>query len=242
LPLIKEALGHDEETVHVDMLIYGRSGAGKTYRAATAPRPIYVLSPDPTGHKAIPFKVDGRVVRSIEDVRETVLAFRAGGHGYRSLIVDGLSFIHDLYVNEIGEYFHNQMGAKDPDLLPVAGRMKIQKRFRNLIRSLIDLTQIDPPEERVHVIFTTLEERLKESEEAPFHIRPLFGTQKMNEQFQAFFSIIAYITPSEREDENGLPDQTRYMYFAEKGGILARDKLNIFPSMGEAVNLSEYLK
>lgn len=243
-----QKLGRGSSETKVDMLIYGRSGAGKTYRAATAgdPDKVYVISPDPTGHKAIPYEVDGRVIRHTDEIGEVIKGFWEGGHGYEVFVVDGVSFIHDMMVKETGKYFHESMGAKDPDMMPLGGRMKILNRFRGMIRSLVDLTQIDPPENRVHVIFTTLEERLKEAEDAPFHIRPLFGTQKMNEQYPAFFSIISYIYPSGEEKSDGSVEPTRSMIFHERGGIMARDKLGIFPpaliqSSGELPDLKKFL-
>lgn len=247
MPLTTQDLGRVTDdtgavTTCVDMVIYGDSGAGKTYRAATAPGPLYVISPDPTGHKSIPFKVPGKLLSHTDDIRETIMGFREGGHGYRTLIVDGLSFIHDMFLKETGQYFYENMGAKDPDLLPIAGRMKIQNRYRDMVRALINLTQLQNPADRVHVIFTTLAERLKEDDTAPFKIRPLIGTNKMNEQFPAFFSVISYIKQSDDTDDKGMPDETRRMLFTNKGGIMARDRLGIFPPAGDAPNLSEYLK
>ena len=65
--------------------------------------------------------------------------------------------------------------------------------------------------------------------------------QKQNRSFPALFSVIAYIAPV-GEDEDGNPTTERRMLFTEYRGILARDRLGIFPLMGEAPNLSEYLK
>lgn len=246
ISLLEEVLGRGMTkeggiTTYIDMLIYGRSGAGKTYRAATAPGPIYMVSPDPTGHKVVPFEVSGKVVRSLDDLRDVMRYLGVYGWKYNTVIIDGLSWIHDLYVKEMGEYYHREEGAKDPDLMPIQGRMKIQNKYRAFLRAAVDLTQVNPPENRVNVILTTLEERVKEDEAAPFGIRPLFGTQKMQEQFPAFFSAIGYIAPVGGLTEDKQPDQTRRMLFVEHNGILARDRLSIFPLIGEAPNLAEYL-
>lgn len=225
----------------IDMLVYGRSGAGKTYFTSSAPGPIYLATPDPTGHRSYPFPVDGVVINHTDQLREVVTGIRQGGHGYNTLVVDGLSWLHDLLVGEMGQYFHDQMGAKDPDLMPIQARMKISNQFRRMIRTLVNLTQLGE-DSAVHVIFCTLEERLKEDDEAPFQVRPLVGSQKMNEVFPAFFSIIGYIAPVGNVDEEGNPDPSRKMLFTEHKGILARDRLGVFPSMGLAPNLSNYLE
>ena len=227
----------------VDMLIYGSSGAGKTYRAATAPGPLYVISSDPTGHKSIPFPVDGIVPTDTSELEECILEFRKGGHGYKTLIVDGLSFLHDMMVKEVGWYMHDSMGAKDPDLMPIQGRLKVQSRYKNMIRALVDLSQLPRKEDQVHVIFTTLDERLKEDDRAPFTIRPLLGTQRLNLVLPAFFSIISYIATSDEVDDKGFPVQDRKMLFSSVNGIMARDRLDIFkPYYPIAPILSNYLK
>lgn len=245
-----EMLGRDPDgQSHINMLIYGRSGAGKTYRAATAPG-CYILAFDPRGHDSIPYAVPGKVIHTLSDLLERIEWIEAGGHlelaeklgrEIKTVVVDGLNFLHDMFLTETGEYMVSSMGAKDPDLMPIAGRTKILRSYQRVLQRMINLTQTIPEENRVHVIFTCLEEHLKEDETAPFRIRPLFGTQSMNNVYPAMFSVIGYITPV-GEDENGNLTQDRRMLFTEYRGILARDRLGVFPLMGEAPNLSEYLK
>ena len=234
----------DDGITHVDLLIHGRSGAGKTYRAGTSPSP-FILSPDPTGHKAIPYSLPGRVVNTLEEIMEVVEWFEEGGHveqGIQTLIVDGLSFIYDLYLKEVGEYMATNMGAKDPDLLPINAYNKIIAGSKRMLRRMINLTQVPDKANRVHVVFTTLEERLKEDERAQYQVRPMFGSKSMNDRFPALFSIIGYVFPV-GEDEEGKPTQARKMLFTEYNGIMAKDRLNIFsPFAEEAPNLSHYLK
>jgi len=247
MPLSTEQLGRvvDEDgnvASHVDMLIYGKSKSGRTYEAATAPKP-YLITADPTGHKSIPIAIPGRVINSITQVREDLEEFRKGGHGFKTLILDGLSFMHDVYIREVGQYFVANFGAKDPDMISIGARGKVLKNFKELLAMAIALTNHPNPEDRVHVICTTDEERVKEDDTAPFSIRPLFGSKSMNQEYPKLFSIIAYIQPVGTMLSEGKVDQTRKMLFAEVEGIQAGDRLNMFPTVCEpAPNLSEYLK
>lgn len=229
-------------TTKADILIYSYSGAGKTYWASTAPRPIYVIAPDIVGHKSIPFETPGRVVKKTSEIGEDLLEFRKGGHGFKTLLVDGLTFIHDMFLAETGKYFYDEMGAKDPDLLPIAGRTKILKNFAAMLRAFVDLTQLENKKDQVHVVFTTLEERAGENADVPFAVRPHYGTQTMNNTFTAIFSTVAYIKPVGGVLTDGTPNMDRKALFTELHGIQARDKLGVFPRSAEpAPNLSDYL-
>lgn len=236
-----QQLGRGSPGGKVDMVIYGRSGAGKTYRAATAPSP-FIMSPDPTGHRSVPYTIPGKVINTLEEVNEVMNWFESGGHqehDIETLIVDGVSFFYDLYTKEVGQYFVDQHGSKDVDLMPIQARLKINNAFKRLLRRMVNLTQNEHP---VNVIFTTLDERLKEDDKATFQIRPKFGSAGMNETYPAFFSVISYIEPIGEEDEEGNPNENRKMLFTEYRGILARDRLGLFPKAApEAVDLSEYL-
>jgi hypothetical protein len=232
-----------EDRAHVNMVIYGRSGAGKTFRAATAPSP-FILSADPKGHDSIPFQLPGKKVYTVTDVFKVLDWFEGGGHldhKVRTLIVDGYTFIHKFFEKETGEFMVSSMGAKDADMMPIGGYKKIINASFRLLNRMVNLTQIDPPEYRVHVIITTLEEHLKESDEAQYTVRPVFGTKSMNEDFPAIFSTIGYIVPVGEDAEGEITAQRR-MLFTDFRGILARDRLGLFPLKGDAPNLSEYLK
>ena len=246
---IKDELGSGSGSqTHADILLYGRSGAGKTWEAATAvtdPKDLFVISPDPTGHKSIPFKVAGKLVKSIADVAEVRDLFYEGGHGYKVLLFDGLPFINDMWVKEMGQYFVENMGSKDADLMPIGGRMKILNQSRGMIRSFIDLTQVPNHADRIHVIFTALEQTVgDEDDTGVFSTKPLIGSKSMNQTFPAFFSCIGYIRPkgAGMDDKTKKISQDRVLLFAEIGGIMARDRLGIFPQYSDpAIRLSDYL-
>jgi len=233
--------GSEDLKAKVDMVLYGRSGAGKTYRSATAPNP-FIISPDPTGHKSVPYSIKGKVINNTGEVAEVLDWFETGGHAehdIKTLIVDGVSFFYDLFTKEMGEYFVQHHGSKDADMMPIAARGKISNAYKRMLRRMVNLTQGSNP---VHVIFNTLDETVKEDEKADFQVRPHFGSAKMNETFPAFFSVIAYIQPVGGEEEDGTPNEDRKMLFTEYRGVLARDRLGIFPkAVDQAVNLSEYL-
>jgi len=232
-----------EERTHANILFYARSGAGKTYLSGTAPSP-FILAIDPRGHDSIPKKIPGRKVSSLSEISQVLEWFEEGNHlkhGIRTLIVDGLNFVHDMYLTEVGNFMVDTMGAKDPDLMPISGQMKILRSYKRMLLRMVELTTLFPVENRVHVIFTTLDEQVKEDDLAPFTIRPKFGSKSNNEQFPALFSIIGYVVPVGEDDDGNLTKQ-RKVLFTEYRGIMARDRLNIFPDVVTDLNLSDYLE
>lgn len=242
MPLIPETLGRDvsqgKYNGYADILLYGPTGAGKTYLGSTIVEDptteLFVLACDPTGHKGIPAMVPGKKITQSSIINDVYKEFVKGGHGYKAILFDGLSFFHDLVLKEMGQYYANEKGAKDPDLMPIQGRIKVTAKLANIYRAFIDLTQqtksdgsIDH-DRCVHVVFTTLDERLHESEEADFMKRPLIGTDKINTKFPAFFSVQGYVSPVGGEKE-GKPNMDRKVLFTKQGGMQAKDRLGIFP-------------
>ena len=242
MTLKAESLGREIKDgklqIHADMLFFGPTGAGKTYLASTVvknPKELFVLACDPTGHKGIPYAVDGARVTSSNVVREVYKEFLAGGHGYKALLFDGMIFYHDLVLQETGRLYYEERGASDPDLMPIQGRLKVTASLKATYRSLIDLTQLTKSDgspdydRRVHVVFTTLDERVQESESADFIKRPLIGTDKINQKFSAFFSVEGYVSPVGGLDSDGNAILDRKVLFTPAGGIEAKDRLGIFP-------------
>lgn len=245
MPLPVEELGRwvDEDgklKSHADILLYGPTGAGKTYLASTIvsnPKDLYVLAADPTGHKGIPFKVDGKRIQSSNDVRAIYEELYKGGHGYKAILFDGLSFYHDIVLKEMGQYYHDKKGASDPDLMPQQGRIKVIASLANTYRAFIDLTQLTKSDgspdydRRMHVVFTTLDERIKEDDAADFMVRPLLGTKKINDKMPSFFSVQGFVAPIGGVDKEGKAILDRKVLFTTMGGYQAKDRLGIFPGI-----------
>lgn len=237
------------ERDNVNMVIYGRSGAGKTYEAATAPSP-FIAAADPRGHDSIPTKLPGKLIRCLDDMAKTIEWFESGKHverGIRTLIVDGGNFLYDMFYNEIGQIIVGQRRAPSVDRLAYGGGMEVLRPYKRMLERLVNLTTIEPVDYRVNVILTYLEDKSEPTDRMPYSLNPLFGTKAMNQTFPALFSVIGYIMPigeTKQDEETGqlVVDQTRRMLFTEYNGILARDRLGIFPPSCNAPNLSEYLK
>lgn len=231
---------HGKFKGYADILLFGPTGAGKTYLASTIvedPEKLFVIACDPSGHRGIPFPAKGKLIQSSREVAEIYLMFVQGKMTqFDAILFDGLSFYHDLLVREIGKLFYEERGATDPDLLTYQGRLKIYNKFAETIRCFIGLTQLKKSdgsldiERSCHVVFTTLEERVHENESADFIKRPLLGTRGINEKQPAFFSVQGYVQPVGGLNPDGTANLDRKVVFiGGEGGVQAKDRLGIFP-------------
>lgn len=84
------------------MLVYGQSGRGKTYFASTFPKPVLVIDVNERGTNTIK-GIPGVDVRRITnwDEFEAGYWYLEGGTKYKSVIIDQITNLQDLGINEI---------------------------------------------------------------------------------------------------------------------------------------------
>lgn len=239
LPFMENLGRGGEEVTHKDHLIFGRSGAGKTYWISTAPQPIYLISIDPRGHMTFPYQTPGFVAQNVNQVLQALAALEAGaGKEISTVALDGWDWFYNMLTREMGWYLHNEEGTKDPDLMPIHGYKKVNNLLFDTIRRFVNLTQLHDKEARVHFISTALDERLKEDDEAEFLVRPNVGSDTVNNQIVKLFSIVTYIWPLGKDNKGNETDD-RGVIADEVSYIQAKDRFGIFPKMGVAGKLEE---
>lgn len=90
------------------ILIYGAEKVGKSTFAANAPNTVY-LSLD---HGTADIAVNGRVsVQSTDDVRDLLAELEAGGHGFKTLVIDPIGFLDDLILRDLLDQQPNASAA-----------------------------------------------------------------------------------------------------------------------------------
>lgn len=150
---------------HVNAIIYGDSGVGKTVLAATANLcvetfPALFIDIDSGTASLDNMDIDITRPRSWEDINDIYKSFLAGGTGYKSVIIDSLTecqkkFSMGTIMGELEKDQYNDLNVSN-----VPNRqdwMKSGEQMRKLIRAFRDLAALDNPEHRVHVFMTALE-------------------------------------------------------------------------------------
>lgn len=84
------------------VLLYGRSGTGKTTISATFPKPLYLLDVREKGTDSIA-NVEGVDVSQIEEweqFEDIYWWLEKGGHGYQTVVIDQITQLQDLAISK----------------------------------------------------------------------------------------------------------------------------------------------
>lgn len=150
-----------EAVSKLNMLIYGEAGVGKTWLAGSAsrvPSMRNVLYLDAEAGKATLREhpdVEILPAKRWEDYIGVYNALKAGGHSYRTVVLDSLSEINEICKDQVMAEMKldPENEQRDPDIPSIREWGKLQVRLTRLIRLYRDLP--------MHVIFIAHAERVQ---------------------------------------------------------------------------------
>lgn len=168
--------------LHYKLLVYGHSGAGKTWLAASAPNPIVLLTEQNGVQSARLSNPEARYAytSSIEDVRDLLRAAQARALGTEqdpvdTIVIDGLTEIQRLFKDEM-------MQQRGDGEFSIAMWGELTEKMRRLLRMLRDVPY--------HVVCTALAEAEMEGETR--HVFPAFQGRKLYDEVMQYFNAVAY--------------------------------------------------
>jgi AAA domain len=131
------------------ILIYGRSGAGKTRLAATAPD-VLLLDIDEKGTKSTKKDIDPWAIRiaSVDEFVETYWYLQSGEHDHLSVAIDGVTGLQNMFLNYVLGEQAMLDASRDPDMPSRQIYGKVSKLMKNWITNYRNLD--------MHVVFTAL--------------------------------------------------------------------------------------
>lgn len=217
---------------HLNAIIYGLTGAGKTYFLGTSRRsketdPMFIIDLD-RGLKTIRrAKVDFVQPESFAELQEAYDFLRHDKHKYRSVGLDGLTeFQRGMSMGTIQEEIDDEFAYKELGKAKAPDRqdwLKSHVHVRKVIRAFRDLSQLRDPERRMHVFITSLEK----ADEARNYVCPLLpGVLGM--ECGAYVDILARL--SVRERTNGTEVRTlqiRESKAADGMRVLAKNRMGL---------------
>lgn len=205
-----------EETVHLNLLVYGVTGAGKTYLAGSAidceaSSPALLLD-----FEAGTLTLRGRDIdiarpRTWAEVQEIYDALSSGGSGYKCVILDTLTEMQRAL--SLAHIVEGGDGASDLESTPVPTRqdwLRTGDQMRKVIRAFRSLAYLDDPATRMHVLMLAHE---RSDERLNLACPQLSG--QLGIEAGAFVDVLGRLTAVREESEDGEVRLRRHLLLSE---------------------------
>lgn len=174
--------------VYVKALIYGEPGAGKTYLACTAPKPLVLLTePAVSDATMLAVKRDLGIdpdVWEIEEWADLENAYEylaSGQHDYQTLVLDSLTDLYRRIMRMTLSAAIERRPSHDPDVPEQGDWYRVQERLRNIVRMFRDLP--------MHVVFTALVMDIRNE----MRRVPLVQPKSLAEELPAYCNLVGYL-------------------------------------------------
>ena len=185
---------------NLKILLYGDSGAGKTYASVTAPKPLVLLT-ERNGLVSIQHSNPDAVVAiasnasEVRKIFQDILKNGLKKWGCETLIVDGLTEIQRMFKDEILE-----KSKKNLFSLQNWGELtETMRKFMRMLRSL-----------DCSVVCTALSSY--QQEEDTSRILPCFEGQKTAQEIAQFFSAVGFVYRKEEKTDKGIKYHHKIMF------------------------------
>jgi phage nucleotide-binding protein len=187
------------------ILVYGESGAGKTYTCSTAPGKVLIISME-AGLLSIRDKenVDAIEIKSYEELNQIYGELKSGEHNYDTVCLDSVS--------EMSEILLNHELSINKDARKAYGNVQIA--CTNVMRMFRDLP--------MHVIFVC--KMSKENNDGVWFFQPKMIGTKLGQSIPYFFDEVLALRVIEQTDSEGQTIHTRWLQTAIGDGYVCKDR------------------
>lgn len=182
------------QQAYVKGLIYGEPGAGKTYLACTAPKPLVLLTEPSVSSPTMlavlrDLGVDPDVweILDLDDLEQAFSFLIGGKHKYETVVIDSLTDLYRRMMQAIIESSIARRPSRDPDVPEQGDWFKVQERIRHVARSFRDLP--------MHVIFTALVMDIRNDVRRV----PLVQPKSLAQELPAYCNLVGYLAVQELE-------------------------------------------
>ena len=187
------------------ILVYGESGAGKTYTCSTAPGKVLIISME-AGLLSIRDKenVDAIEIKRYEELNQIYGELKSGQHNYDTVCLDSVS--------EMSEILLNHELSINKDARKAYGNVQIA--CTNVMRMFRDLP--------MHVIFVC--KMSKENNDGVWFFQPKMIGTKLGQSIPYFFDEVLALRVIEDQDDDGNPVAARWLQTRIGQGYTAKDR------------------
>lgn len=235
LPVLKAA----KATSHVNILIYGKSGVGKTQLAGSA-------DAVPSMRKVLVIDVEGGTmtlghsypdadvirVKQWDQIAELYDILKAGNHEYNTVIIDSLTEAQKFNMSAVMAKRIMEREAKgeeqDPDVPDMRAWGKNIEQIRKFVRAFRDL--------EINTIFTALVREDKNQRTGLLERKP-YLSGKLADEVAAFLDIVVYYYLKRVDDE-----EKRLLLTTATDEYVAKDRTGKLPPLLEFPTMEEIMK
>jgi hypothetical protein len=206
----------------VKSVVYGASGAGKTYFAATAPKPIFasaeagLLSTTNTGNK-----IDYVEIKTVDDLKDLLMYLRDEKHKYETVVIDSITEINELIKEEIERKKGKPMSLPDWGVL--------SKSLKGIFKSFRDLD--------MHVIFIAQEQSEKDDTVTEKIVPSLNGKSATGIAYYMDVVGYAYITKDKKYKVTTISNDK--LLTKDRSGVIAGSESETFQDWIDLVSSIE---
>lgn len=180
------------DAVKLKLLLYGNSGAGKTWCASTAPKPCYLLT-EPNGLPTIRAANPDAVVIQADEahggmntVREFMRAAMGGElleqTGCETIVVDSLNELQRMLRDEI---MSTKRGTPQQGIFTLQDWGTLTDKMRGLVRAFRDLP--------FHIVGITHASAETDEATQTRYIQPMFQGKSLPNEIAGYFSAVGYM-------------------------------------------------
>lgn len=221
-----------ESRFSFNMMIYGKSGTGKTRLAgssAAVPEMTPVLFIDIEGGTFSIRDVypDVHVVRvtSFDELQKIYDFLYTGKHEYKTIVIDSLTETQKFSMVDIMKGLVKKEPDRDPDIPSVREWGKNIEQIRRFVRAFRDLP--------INVIFTALSKEDKNPKTGVVEKKP-YLSGKLADEVAAFVDIVTYYYVKPVDGEN-----KRLLLSAATEDVVAKDRSDRLPLVIEAPTMAD---
>lgn len=228
-------IGLEEDDESINLLVYGKSGSGKTVFAGSSDNVLFIAPEDDGTLSAKRFgsKAKKWPVKSWEDIEEAYeWLYDNPDHGFDWIVIDSITEMQQMLLKSILAEVVKQNPSRDPDIPAIQDHQKWQLSFKRFVHAFNDLP--------VNVLYTALVRNETDEEENSFLTPDVQGKgYQMSQLICSYMTSYGYLQVRRKKDEDGNMQELRRITWRDTGVIQGKDRTGVLAPYTENVTLRE---
>lgn len=219
----------------INMLVYGKSGSGKTVFGGTADNVLFLgVESGTVSAKRQGSKADLWPINTWEDIEEAYTWLHDNpDHGYDWIVLDSLTQMQQMLLRWILLNAVAENGSRDPDIPTLYDHQKWQNMFKRFVLAFCDLP--------ANVLFTALVRNEQDEEGEDFLTPDIQGKGYQISQYVCgMMSCYGYLQVKRKKDkETGKVQKARRITWQDTGIIQGKDRYDVLAPYTDDATLQE---